>query len=182
MSGVQEQTNSSNVMRAGARAVIAEAPRAHSCPRLTRREREGSCGDALLEKVDRRADRGALADLRLERRLGRAAVDHIDSESLSQSTREERLHLVERDPYAEALERRGLMREPARDHALEPGEIGRDVEREPVGRDAAAHAHADRAELRGWAGRERHPYAGALRDPPRSDAKLRRDRDDGLLD
>src|SRR6266571_3231931 len=103
-------------------------------------------------------------------RFDRRVDDELAPEPRSQRARAPLPYLRDVRRHAEALERSDLVLETARQDTLECREIGRDVQREAVRRDAARYPHTDRGDLRWPTVRKIDPDTGLSPLAPRRHA------------
>src|SRR2546430_335702 len=105
-------------------------------------------GNGLRDQVDGGANRRIIGDLVVHRGLDVRFGDKLPPQPRRQRYRATVRDLADTGRDAKPRERSWLVLKAARQDALESCEVGRNVQRETVRRNATGYTHADRADLR----------------------------------
>src|SRR5438132_9016344 len=130
-------------------------------------------GNGLRDQVDGGANWRIVGDLVVHRRLDVRFGDKLPPQPGGQRYRATVRDLADTGRDPEPRERSDLVLKAAREDARETCEVGRNVQRETVRRDATGHTHADRSYLRGATVRQVDPHAGLPTLCARGDAVAR---------
>src|SRR5437870_3096174 len=130
-------------------------------------------GNGLSDQVEGGANRRIVGDLVVHRGLDVRFGDKLPPQPRRQRYRATVRDLVDIGRRAKPRERSDLVLKTAREDTLETCEVGRNVQRETVRRDATGYTHADRSDLRGATVRQVDPHAGLPTLCARRDAVAR---------